>query len=58
MATELTVNEVVDWSSELHGTPVEVAGILSFEFENRSLWHFPIAEQRPRRDPAVAGGCA
>jgi len=47
MATELTVNELVDRITELHGTLVEVIGRLSFEFENQALWHFPEAEQRP-----------
>ena len=51
---ELTVNELVDRRSELHGTPVEVIGQLSFEFEDQALWHFPKAERRPapESDPA------
>ena len=44
---ELTVHELVDRISELHGTLVEVVGLLSFELENQALWHFPKAEQRP-----------
>lgn len=53
MAT-LSVNELVDRISELHGTPVEVIGLLSFEFEDQSLWHFPKAERRPAPESGPA----
>lgn len=42
----LTVNEVIDRFPELDGQPVEVTGLLTFEFENASIGHFPKAERR------------
>lgn len=42
----LSVNEVIDRLPELDGQPVEVTGLLTFEFENTSLGHFPKAERR------------
>lgn len=42
----LTVNEVIDRFPELDGQPVDVTGLLTFEFENTSLGHFPKAERR------------
>ena len=46
MSNVLTVNELVDRADELDGQPVEVVGLLTFEFENCSLNHFPKAERR------------
>ena len=46
MATELSVNELIDRLAELHGKPVEVIGLLSFGMEDISLRHFPKAERR------------
>jgi hypothetical protein len=46
MSTVLSVNEVIDRAGELDGTPVEIVGLLTFEFENHSLNHFPKAERR------------
>lgn len=42
----LSVNEVIDRLSELDGRPIEVTGLLTFEFENTSIGHFPKAERR------------
>lgn len=42
----LSVNEVIDRAAELDGKPVEIVGLLTFEFENHSLNHFPKAERR------------
>jgi hypothetical protein len=46
MSSALSVNELVDRARELDGQPVEVVGLLTFEFEDRSLGHFPKAERR------------
>ena len=46
MSTLLSVNEVIDRADELDGKPVEVMGLLTFEFEDHSLDHFPKAERR------------
>jgi len=55
METKLTVNELIDRLSNLHGKPVEVIGLLSFETENNALWHFPKGERRgvSESDPPV-----
>lgn len=50
----LSVNELIDRTSELDGKPVEVAGLLVFEFENTSLEHFPKAERREITDDIEA----
>lgn len=42
----LSVNELIDRFPELDGQPVEVTGLLTFEFENTSIGHFPKAEHR------------
>lgn len=42
----LSVNELIDRLPELDGLPVEVTGLLTFEFENVSIDHFPKAERR------------
>src|SRR3569833_1710829 len=58
MATELSVNELVDRLAELHGTLVQAVGLLSFELEDQSLWHCPVAEQRPTPESGpVSKGC-
>jgi hypothetical protein len=46
MQNILTVNGLIDRVAELHGNPVEVVGLLTFEFEHMALWHFPKAERR------------
>jgi len=46
MSNVLTVNEMVDRADALDGQLVEVVGLLTFEFENSSLNHFPEAERR------------
>jgi len=46
MSNLLSVNDVIDRAVELDGKPVEIVGLLSFEFENHSLNHFPKAERR------------
>jgi len=45
-STSLNVNRVVDRIHDLHGKPVEVIGLLTFEFENTSIDHFPKTERR------------
>jgi hypothetical protein len=51
---KLSVNELIDRRDELDGKPVEVCGLLTFEFENTSIQHFPKAEQRqPDADTAL-----
>ena len=50
MSNALSVNEVVDRLEELDGKPVEIVGLLRFEFENHSLCHFPKAERREIND--------
>lgn len=40
MSPVLSVNEIIDRADELHGKPVEIVGLLTFEFENRSFNHF------------------
>lgn len=42
----LTVNELIDRIDEFNGKPVEVMGLLTFEFEDTSLNHFPKSERR------------
>ena len=42
----LSVNEVIDRLPELDGRSIEVTGLLTFEFENTSIGHFPKAERR------------
>ena len=42
----LSVNELIDRLPELDGQPVEVTGLLTFEYENASIGHFPKAERR------------
>jgi hypothetical protein len=42
----LSINSAIDRLDELRGKPVEVEGLLRFEFEDVSLWHWPKAEQR------------
>lgn len=42
----LSVNELIDRLPELDGQPVEVTGLLTFEFENTSIGHFPKAQRR------------
>ena len=42
----LAVNELVDRIADLHGKPVAVVGLLTFEFENISVDHYPKAERR------------
>lgn len=44
------VNELVDRIQNLHGQPVEVVGLLTFEFEHTSIDHFPKAERREITD--------
>jgi hypothetical protein len=46
----LNVNELIDRGGELDEKPVEVCGLLTYEFENTSLQHFPKAEQREPSD--------
>jgi len=46
----LNVNELMDRRGELDGQPVEVFGLLTFEFENCSIQHFPKSEQRELSD--------
>ena len=46
MSQPLTVNQAVEQLSELTGNDVAITGILSFEFEDVSLNHFPIAERK------------
>lgn len=46
MSTALSINAAIDRLSELNGQPVEVEGLLHFEFEDTSLWHWPKAERR------------
>lgn len=46
----LSVNELVDRIQNLHGQPVEVVGLLTFEFEHTSIDHFPRAERREITD--------
>jgi hypothetical protein len=46
MSNVLSVNELIDRASELDGQPVDVAGILTLEFEDCSLGHFPKVERR------------
>ena len=46
MSNVLSVNEVIDRADELDGKPVEIVGLLTFEFENHSLGHYPKAERR------------
>lgn len=42
----LSVNQLIDRLSELDGQAVEVTGLLTFEFENVSIGHFPKSERR------------
>ena len=46
MSNVLSVNEVIDRADELDRKPVEIVGLLTFEFENHSLGHSPKAERR------------
>ena len=46
MSNVLSVNELIDRASELDGQPVDIVGILTFEFEDCSLGHFPKVERR------------
>ncbi len=46
----LSINELLAHRSELDGKPIEVCGLLTFEFEDTSLTHFPKAEQREPSD--------
>ncbi len=41
----LSVNEAIHQLAARAGDPVCVVGILSFDFEDVSLWHFPKAER-------------
>jgi hypothetical protein len=47
----LSVNDAIDGFGTLAGAPIEVHGLLTFEFEEVAIWHFPKAE---RRDPATS----
>lgn len=40
-----TVNELLEQGNELSGNCIQVEGILSFEFENISISHWPKAER-------------
>lgn len=51
----LSVNELVDRISEFHTKPVAVVGLLTFDFEDQSISHFPKAEQR---EPGHGSGLA
>jgi hypothetical protein len=42
----ISVNEAIDRLDEIEGQPVEIYGILCFDFEDYTLWHFPKAERR------------
>lgn len=46
MSTALSANEVINRANELDGKAVELVGLLTFEFENHSLNHYPKAERR------------
>lgn len=51
----LSVNELVDRISVFHTKPVAVVGLLTFDFEDQSISHFPKAEQR---EPGHGSGLA
>lgn len=42
----LSVNDVIDRVHELDGMRLKIVGLLTFEFENHFLGHFPKAERR------------
>lgn len=42
----MTVNEALDSLSSSIGETIQVAGLLAWEFETRSIAHFPKAERR------------
>ena len=46
IAPPLNVNEALDRLDELAGLDICIQGVLSFEFENVSLSHTPVAERR------------
>ena len=46
MSNFLSVNDAIDRAGELNGKPVEIVSLLTFEFENQSLGHFPKAGRR------------
>jgi hypothetical protein len=50
MSNVLTVNALINRAHELDGQPVDVVGLLTFEFENCSLNHFPTAARREITD--------
>ncbi len=46
MVEPLSVNEAIENLASLSGRDVAITGLLTFEFENISLDHWPKAEQR------------
>lgn len=49
----LSVNEAISQLNQRAGTTVCVVGILSFDFEDVSLWHFPKAERGEYNDSSL-----
>ena len=41
-----SVNEALDVRASIHGKIVGISGLLTFEFENESINHWPRSEQR------------
>lgn len=46
MEGTISVNEAIDRLASEAGAVVAISGILSFEFENVSLNHYPVSERR------------
>lgn len=42
----LSINQAIDRLDELHGLDITIYGILSFEFEDCCIEHYPKAERR------------